>query len=136
MTDTHEKTEAREAELLRLTAQIVSAHCSKNEVPLKSLTDTIQDVYATLANAAENFQKRKPKTDQPAVPIETSIHDDFLICLEDGKHVVFLAKHLKRFHLTPDQYRNKWGLTPEYPMVPPNYRAQRQRTSAKTKNTK
>jgi predicted transcriptional regulator len=108
-------------DLLGLTAEIVSAHVSNNPVSISDLPNMIQEVYRTLNNLGqpEVVPAEKP---QPAVPIKKSITPDYLICLEDGKKLKMLKRHLKTaFNLTPDQYRDKWGLGADYPMVAPNY---------------
>lgn len=108
-------------DLLGLTAEIVSAHVSNNSVAVADLPSLIQDVYRTLASiglpAAET-----PERPQPAVPVKKSITPEYLICLEDGKKLKMLKRHLKTsFNLTPDQYRERWNLPSDYPMVAPNY---------------
>jgi len=112
---------AANQDLLGLTAEIVSAHVSNNPVSISDLPNLIQEVYRTLANVGQPVvvQAEKP---QPAVPIKKSVTPEFLICLEDGKKLKMLKRHLKTaFNLTPDQYREKWGLDSSYPMVAPNY---------------
>lgn len=112
--------DAGTADVLALTAQIVSAHVSKNNVAPDALPALIQDVYRTLSTVArEPAQADKP---QPAVPVKKSIFPDHIICLEDGKKLKMLKRHLKTsFNLTPDQYRERWGLPADYPMVAPDY---------------
>jgi predicted transcriptional regulator len=107
-------------DVLSLTAQIVSAHVSNNSVTPDALPALIQDVYRTLAGVGrEPVQPEKP---QPAVPVKKSVFPDYLVCLEDGKKLKMLKRHLKTaYDMTPDQYRERWGLPPEYPMVAPNY---------------
>ena len=106
--------------MLGLTAQIVSAHVSNNSVTIDALPSLIQDVYRTLAGVGrEPVQPEKP---QPAVPVKKSIFPDYIICLEDGKKLKMLKRHLKTsYNLSPDQYRDRWGLAPDYPMVAPSY---------------
>jgi predicted transcriptional regulator len=108
-------------ELLGLTAEIVSAHVSNNPVSISDLPNLIQEVYRTLSTMGQPAAPPAEKQ-QPAVPIKKSITPEYLICLEDGKKLKMLKRHLKTaFNLTPDQYREKWGLGPDYPMVAPNY---------------
>jgi predicted transcriptional regulator len=108
-------------DLLGLTAEIVSAHVSNNPVSISDLPNVIQEVYRTLNNLGQP-QVAPAEKPQPAVPIKKSITPEYLICLEDGKKLKMLKRHLKTaFNLTPDQYREKWGLGPDYPMVAPNY---------------
>jgi predicted transcriptional regulator len=110
------------ADLLGLTAEIVSAHVSNNPVSLGDLPNLIQDVYRTLASVGLPAVKPQPERPQPAVPIKKSITPEYLICLEDGKKLKMLKRHLQTsYGLTPEQYRERWGLTSDYPMVAPNY---------------
>lgn len=108
------------SDVLGLTAQIVSAHVSNNSVMPDALPALILDVYRTLANVSrEPVQAEKP---QPAVPVKKSIFPDHIVCLEDGKKLKMLKRHLKTaFDMTPDQYRERWGLPSDYPMVAPDY---------------
>jgi predicted transcriptional regulator len=107
-------------DVLGLTAQIVAAHVGKNIVTPEALPSLILDVYRTLATVGlEPAAADKP---QPAVPVKKSIFPDYIICLEDGKKLKMLKRHLKTsYNLTPDQYRERWGLPSDYPMVAPNY---------------
>lgn len=107
-------------EVLGLTAQIVSAHVSHNTVAPDALPALIQEVYKTLINVGKQpAQAEKPT---PAIPVKQSIRQDRIICLEDGKSFSMLKRHLMTDHkLTPQQYREKWGLPRDYPMVAPNY---------------
>jgi predicted transcriptional regulator len=116
--------DAGTADVLALTAQIVSAHVSKNNVMPDALPALIQDVYRTLSTVGrEPAQADKPT---PAVPVKKSIFPDHIICLEDGKKLKMLKRHLKTsFNLTPDQYRERWGLPSDYPMVAPDYASHR-----------
>ncbi|HTR16813.1 MAG TPA: MucR family transcriptional regulator [Acetobacteraceae bacterium] len=108
------------ADVLGLTAQIVSAHVSNNSVSTDALPSLIQEVYKTLAGVGkEPVQSDKP---QPAVPVKRSVFPDHIVCLEDGKKLKMLKRHLKTaYNMTPEQYRERWGLPPDYPMVAPNY---------------
>ncbi|HEY4253371.1 MAG TPA: MucR family transcriptional regulator [Roseomonas sp.] len=112
-------------DILGLTAEIVAAHVANNAVSLPDLPGLIQDVYRTLSNigAPPAPVAEKP---QPAVPIKKSITPEYLICLEDGKKLKMLKRHLKTaYNLTPEQYRERWGLASDYPMVAPVYAAHR-----------
>ncbi len=108
------------ATILGLTAQIVSAHISNNSVSTDSLPGLIQEIYKTLANVgAELPVVERPA---PAVPVKKSVFPDYLVCLEDGKKLKMLKRHLKTaYNMTPEQYRERWDLDPNYPMVAPNY---------------
>lgn len=106
--------------VLMLTAKIVSAHVSNNKVTLDGLPSLIQDVHNLLVTAGDH--DIEPVVHTPAVPAKKSIFPDFIICLEDGKKLKMLKRHLRTsYNLTPDQYRAKWGLPNNYPMVAPNY---------------
>ena len=110
--------------VLSLTAQIVSAHVSNNAVASVALPSLIQDVFRTLSGiGTEVVEAERP---QPAVPIKRSVFPDHIICLEDGKKLKMLKRHLKTaYNMTPEQYRERWGLPSEYPMVAPNYAERR-----------
>jgi len=106
--------------VLGLTAQIVSAHVSNNSVSPDALPSLIQEVYKTLAGVGN--EQNEPERPQPAVPVKKSVFADHIICLEDGKKLKMLKRHLKTaYNMTPEQYRDRWGLPPDYPMVAPNY---------------
>ncbi len=108
------------ADVLGLTAQIVSAHVSNNAIGADALPSLIQEVYRTLAGVGK--EQVLPDKQQPAVPVKKSVFPDHIICLEDGKKLKMLKRHLKTsYNLTPEQYREKWQLPPDYPMVAPNY---------------
>lgn len=107
-------------DVLGLTAQIVSAHVSNNSVSTDALPALIQDIYRTLASIGQG--EPVVEKQQPAVPVKKSVYADHIVCLEDGKKLKMLKRHLKTaYNMTPDQYRDKWGLPPDYPMVAPNY---------------
>lgn len=114
------------AQLLELTADIVSAHVSNNAVPVSELSSTIEMIYAQLVKLGEPQEEpQAPPT--PAVPIRKSVTDDYLICLEDGKKLKMLKRHLSTaYGMTPDEYRARWGLAHDYPMVAPAYSRTRQ----------
>lgn len=117
-------------DLLRLLAQIVSAHVSKNAVAPEALPGLIRSVHAALAGV-DQPPAPEPERPQPAVPIKRSVFPDHIVCLEDGAKMKMLKRYLKvRFNLTPEQYRERWGLPRDYPMVAPNY-AERRSTLAK-----
>ncbi|RJF89548.1 MucR family transcriptional regulator [Oleomonas cavernae] len=117
---------AAHSEILSLTAEIVASHVSNNSVPVSELPQLIQQVYATLANIGAPKVEPAPVRPQPAVPVKKSITPDYIICLEDGKKLKMLKRHLKTaYDMTPEEYRARWDLPPEYPMVAPNYAEQR-----------
>ena len=109
-----------DTDVLRLTAKIVSAHVGKNQVAPDALPDLIQAVYDSLTTAGTAEPAPAPLT--PAVPIRKSVFPDHIVCLEDGQKLKVLKRHLQASHgMTPEQYRQKWGLPADYPMVAPNY---------------
>ena len=117
--------EAAEDTLLTLTADIVAAHVSNNSVAVNDLPNLIQNVHSALSgiSGAAPAPEAKP---EPKVSIRSSIKPDYIVCLEDGKRLKMLKRHLMtHYNLTPEQYRQKWGLSADYPMVAPNYAEQR-----------
>jgi predicted transcriptional regulator len=119
------------ASVLGLTAQIVAAHVSNNPVSPDALPSLIQEVYKTLAGVGR--ETVAPERPQPAVPVRKSVFADHIVCLEDGKKLKMLKRHLKTaYNMTPEQYRERWGLTPDYPMVSPNYAKHRSSLAKKS----
>jgi predicted transcriptional regulator len=111
--------------LITLTADIVSAHVSNNSVAVNDLPTLIANVHGALAGLGTREEAPAPKQ-EPAVSIRSSIKPDYVVCLEDGKKLKMLKRHLMtHYNMTPDQYRQKWGLNADYPMVAPNYAEQR-----------
>lgn len=111
--------------LLELTSDIVSSYVSNNAVALEEISPLINQVFKSLSNAGVEGLSIEDRP-QPAVPIKRSITPDHLICLEDGKKLKMLKRHLKTaYNMTPDQYRERWGLPADYPMVAPNYAEKR-----------
>jgi predicted transcriptional regulator len=118
-------------EILALTTEIVSAHLANNAVGQGDVPDLIQSVFAKLSELAGG-EEAVPVELTPAVPIKKSVTDDYIICLEDGKKLKMLKRHLMTaYGMTPEEYRAKWGLKPDYPMVAPNYAAKRQELAKK-----
>jgi predicted transcriptional regulator len=110
--------------LLELTAEIVSAHASNNKVAPAELSEVIKDVFGTLSELGESGVPAEAPT--PAVPVKKSITPDHIVCLEDGKKLKMLKRHLNTaYGMTPEQYRERWGLPADYPMVAPNYAKRR-----------
>src|SRR5436309_10256457 len=117
---------AAEDDLLRMTAEVVSAYVSNNTLATGQLADVIQAVYNSLRGLEGQAVEAPVEPLRPAVPIRKSVTPEFLICLEDGKKLKMLKRHLRStYNLTPDEYRAKWNLPPDYPMVAPNYVEQR-----------
>jgi predicted transcriptional regulator len=118
-----EEIEDSRSHLIELTAEIVSAYVSKNAVPIASLPDLIERVNSSLLKIRQPTEPEKPAA-EPAVNPKRSVFPDYIICLEDGKRFKSLSRHLSaHYNLTPDEYRQKWGLKSDYPMVAPNYSA-------------
>lgn len=114
------------SQLIDLAADIVAAYVSNNTVAPAEIPGLINDVHGALSKVAAGQSAAPAEPLKPAVPIKKSIHDDYIICLEDGKKFKSLKRHLRtHYDLTPEQYREKWGLPPDYPMVAPNYAAAR-----------
>ena len=113
--------------LLNLTSDIVASHVSNNEFEANKLPDLIREVYNTLSSLAMVGKPTKaPTRTTPAVAIEDSIKPDFLVCLEDGRTLKMLKRHLRSaYNMSPDAYRERWGLPADYPMVAPNYAKKR-----------
>jgi predicted transcriptional regulator len=115
-----------EEDLLRMTADVVAAYVSNNTLATGQLADVIHAVYNSLRGLEGQVSEPPAEPLKPAVPIRKSITPDFLVCLEDGKKLKMLKRHLRStYNLTPDEYRVKWGLAPDYPMVAPKYAQQR-----------
>jgi predicted transcriptional regulator len=108
--------------LLELTAQIVAAHVANNTVSVPDMPSLIEQVHRSLARLGNVTMASVAERPQPAVSVKKSITDEFLICLEDGQKLKMLKRHLKTsYDMTPEQYRERWGLPSDYPMVAPNY---------------
>ena len=112
-----------DTDVLRLTAKIISAHVGNNQVTVAALPELIQSVHRSLAAAGTAEPAPAPAAPlTPAVPIRKSVFPDHIVCLEDGKRLKMLKRHLQTsYGMTPQQYREKWGLPADYPMVAPNY---------------
>ena len=123
--------ETGEDTLLTLTADIVAAHVSNNSVAVNDLPNLIQNVHGALSGISRSTAAPEARP-EPKVSVRSSIKPDDIVCLEDGKRLKMLKRHLMtHYQMTPDQYRQKWGLNADYPMVAPNYAEQR-RTLAKS----
>ncbi len=125
-------TERSEREtLLELTTKIVSAYFSNNQVRADDIQSVIRNVHGTLAGiggSAQSASANSNERPQPAVSVKKSINADYIICLEDGKKLKMLKRHLKTaYDMTPEEYRERWNLPSDYPMVAPNYARQRSR---------
>ena len=111
-------------EMLRMTANVVSAYVGNNELPPTQIPDVIKTVYGSLTSLGRAGAGRD--LPRPAVPVRKSITPDYIVCLEDGRKLKMLKRHLRTtYNMTVDDYRQKWGLPVDYPMVAPNYAKQR-----------
>ena len=124
--DREDSTKMSHAELLQMTTQIVSSYVSNNEISGSQIPDVIRSAYSTLiAQGIDNGEVDQDRK-KPAVSVRRSVTPDYIVCLEDGKKLKMLKRHLRTtYGLSPEEYRAKWGLPADYPMVAPNYSAQR-----------
>lgn len=107
---------------IELAADIVSAYVSNNTVPASDIPGLISDVYNALVRIGSGEPVMSGEPPKPAVPVKRSVNSDYIVCLEDGKKFKSLKRHLRtQYSLSPEEYREKWGLPPDYPMVAPNY---------------
>lgn len=119
---------ADDTSFIELAADIVSAYVSNNSVPASDLPALIADIHGALTRLSGVAVEEPSEPQKPAIPVKKSIAADFIICLEDGKKFKSLKRHLRtQYNMSPEQYREKWGLPADYPMVAPNYAAARSR---------
>ena len=122
---------ARDEVLVTLTSDIVAAHVSNNSVAVSDLPVLIHNVYSALAGLQQEVAPAQPKQ-EPAVSVRSSVKPDYIVCLEDGKKLKMLKRHLMtHYQMTPEDYRAKWNLPADYPMVAPNYAEQRRSLAKK-----
>ncbi len=115
-----------------LTANIVSAYLRNNPTPAAEIPNLISQIHAALLRVSSGRAETPPETAKPAVSVKKSVNADYLVCLEDGKRFKSLKRHLRtQYNMTPEQYRDKWGLPPDYPMVAPNYAVARSQLAKK-----
>jgi predicted transcriptional regulator len=113
-----------EEDILQLVTEIVAAYVSKNPVAADELPQIIRNVHATLGGFGGAEERTLPRA--PAVSVKKSVQDEYIVCLEDGKKLKMLKRYLRaRYKMTPDEYRARWNLPPDYPMVAPNYAQKR-----------
>ncbi|KZD09846.1 MucR family transcriptional regulator [Oceanibaculum pacificum] len=114
-------------DLLRMTAEVVSAYVQNNVLPSSQLSEVIGTIYNSLRQLnGQAVAQLAPEPQKPAIPVRRSVTDEYIICLEDGKKLKMLKRHLRtNYSMTPEEYRAKWGLPADYPMVAPNYAKQR-----------
>jgi predicted transcriptional regulator len=124
--DTENTEQVPAEEILRMTAEVVSAYLSNNLLPASQISEVIQTVHTSLHSLGAGRTDLTVEPPKPAVPVKKSVTADYIICLEDGKKLKMLKRHLRStYNMTPDEYRTKWGLPSDYPMVAPNYAQQR-----------
>src|ERR1700752_3203163 len=115
-------TDAAGKSFVDLTANIVSAYLSNNPTPASEIPNLISQIHAALLRVSSGRTDAPTEPAKPAVSLKKSINPEYLVCLEDGKRFKSLKRHLRtQYNMTPEQYRDKWGLPPDYPMVAPNY---------------
>ncbi|HXV73519.1 MAG TPA: MucR family transcriptional regulator [Sphingomonadales bacterium] len=116
---------SRSPDLLEMTAKVVANHLANNAVEAKDIPSLIREVYMTLASLEGNEGRLNGQ--KPAVPVAESVKPDFIVCLEDGKRLKMLKRYLRtKYNLSPEEYRKRWDLPPDYPLVAPNYAQKRQ----------
>jgi predicted transcriptional regulator len=113
-------------EILRMAVDVVAAYLSNNQLPAGQIPEVINTVFRSLSSLDGTAAEAVQEPMKPAVPIRRSVTPEYLICLEDGKKLKMLKRHLRTtYNMTPEEYRAKWNLPPDYPMVAPNYAKQR-----------
>lgn len=127
MTPETESNDATDQDKLRWSADIVAAYVAQNTLAPTGIPDLIRSVYDALSNLGQAPQvPRSTEKQKPAVPVSKSVHEDYIVCLEDGKRLKMLKRYLRsRYDMSPEEYRRKWSLPPDYPMVAPAYAARR-----------
>jgi predicted transcriptional regulator len=112
--------------VVELVVDVVASYVSNNEIDVQELPGLIQQVHRSLCNLGSTRSYLLQDRSEPVVPVEDSVHPDYIVCLEDGRRLKMLKRHLRTaYNMTPDQYRERWGLSPDYPMVAPNYAKRR-----------
>ena len=125
MSETQVLEESTDDDVLRWSAEIVAAYVAQNNVPAASVAELIRSVHGALSNVGQEHEAA-PERRKPAVPISRSVQHEFIVCLEDGKKLKMLKRYLRsRYDMSPDEYRKRWGLPADYPMVAPAYAARR-----------
>jgi len=125
-------TDAVGKSFIDLTANIVSAYLSNNPTPASEIPNLISQIHAALMRVSSGRSEAPAEPPKPAVSLKKSINPDYLVCLEDGKRFKSLKRHLRtQYNMTPEQYRDKWGLPADYPMVAPNYAVARSQLAKK-----
>lgn len=126
MTERTEPKKVPHGELMRMTTDVVTAYLAQNRLGAVEVSRVISTVYSSLAGLDGKGVRSANEAQKPAVPVKRSVMPDHIVCLEDGKKLKMLKRHLRTtYGLSPEEYRAKWGLPPDYPMVAPDYAAQR-----------
>ncbi|MFT3726853.1 MAG: MucR family transcriptional regulator [Terricaulis sp.] len=126
MRDEDNAPSAGNGDALRMTTQIVASFAGNNKLSTEELVDLIRSVHRAVASLSDGTAERVAERPKPAAPVNKSVHNDYIICLEDGKKLKMLKRYLRsNFNMSPDDYRKRWGLPPDYPMVAPAYAARR-----------
>ena len=126
MRDEQDESASITVDLLQMTTEIVASFVRNNHVDVDQLPDLIRSVHSAMGGIAVSAQDRPSDKLKPAAPIAKSVHEDYIICLEDGKKLKMLRRYLKsNFNMTPDEYRRRWNLPIDYPMVAPSYARRR-----------
>jgi predicted transcriptional regulator len=126
MTLQDQNAELSSEDLLRLSAEIVAAYVSQNSIPAANIPELVRNVHGAISGLGSAQPAKPAEKQKPAVPVSRSVQDDYIVCLEDGKKLKMLKRYLRsRYDMSPEEYRRKWGLQPDYPMVAPAYAARR-----------
>lgn len=126
MTEDTSRENTGSSDLLRMTTEVVAAYLGNNSVPAMQISEVISTVHDALKGLSDGSREPELEPLKPAVPIKKSVTPEYIICLEDGKQLKMLKRHLRTtYDMTPEEYRAKWGLPANYPMVAPNYAKQR-----------
>ena len=122
----HQVEELSEQDVLRLSAEIVAAYVSRNPVQAGAISDVVRQVHGALTGLSKPQPVAPAQKQKPAAPVSRSVQPDYIVCLEDGAKLKMLKRYLRsRYDMSPEEYRRKWGLPADYPMVAPNYAARR-----------
>jgi predicted transcriptional regulator len=126
MREDHSENQIGTEEALRMTADIVASYAANNKIAIEQLPDLIRSVHRTMVGLAGGEEQKSLEKPKPAIPVNKSVTNDHIVCLEDGKKLKMLKRYLRStYDMSPDEYRKRWGLPPDYPMVAPAYAARR-----------
>ena len=123
MINLKDQSEFNQQDVMRLSTDVVSSYLSNNAVSIEAVSEIIRSVYASISSLGKaDLPVQAVEKQRPSVPISKSIQEDYIVCLEDGKHLKMLKRYLRsKYDMSPDDYRRKWGLASDYPMVAPAY---------------